>query len=134
MLAAARHEERFEGLATGRRNVLVQGAGRAAVLPPRAVALGTGGALAAPAQAGARAVLRTPLPLPPQLRSALYGGAAPDRARLVVLWSPAAEGSLRWLEELARRADQLDALPLDALPVCADGPEGAAAADPEVHK
>lgn len=120
--------QRFGPLPADRAYRITQDTDEPLALPRRSVSLAPDAAPWPDRGAAARVVLRTPLPLPPELRAELYGPREPDRVRIVTLWAHWCAPCVVELEELARRSDELILVGADVLPVTVDAPEEVEAA------
>jgi hypothetical protein len=111
-----------EGLAAGGRYRVVEGEALALALDrprlqiePRAFE---------PASAPpSRVVLRTPMPLPPNLQRSLFDGLPKGQARLIDLWSESCAPCLRELGEFAAAGRELAEAGVTIVPLCVDPPE-----------
>lgn len=111
-----------EGLAAGGRYRIVEG--EALPLPLDRPRLQLESRAFEPAAAPpSRVVLRTPLPLPPNLQRSLFDGLPRDQARLINLWSESCAPCLRELGEFAAAGRELAEAGVTVVPLCVDPPE-----------
>ena len=113
--------ERFVNLQPGVRYRLVEGTGEATPLEKRTVQLDAPTTPWPAAPAASRIVLRTPLPVPPELLQELSSRRQDHRgALLLTLWASWCAPCVTELIELAEHGDELDAVGLEVIPVAVD--------------